>query len=331
MTTSAITFIDAAQVGASLAGRERELIDLAAHSYTTHANGDSRIPHADFLRFPGKERERIIAKIGYLGGARPVCGIKWVASFPDNVANGLPRASALMILNCLETGRPTHVLEGSIISAQRTAASAALAARLLHRKPMARLGVIGCGPINREVVRFILADSRPISSIVVFDIDPERARATVRHIGESFRGPVAYARRAEDVLAACDLVSFATSAVHPSVNDLSMCDPESTLLHVSLRDLSADAVLQADNVVDDIDQVLQENTSVHLAEQRLGRRDFIRATLADVIAGKPARMAGKPSLFSPFGLAVLDLAFAEQVTRHCAAQDSLIGVERMRA
>jgi ornithine cyclodeaminase/alanine dehydrogenase-like protein (mu-crystallin family) len=110
-----------------------------------------------------------------------------------------------------------------------------------------------------------------------------------------------------------------------------MCDPESTLLHVSLRDLSADAVLQADNVVDDIDQVLQENTSVHLAEQRLGRRDFIRATLADVIAGKPARMAGKPSLFSPFGLAVLDLAFAEQVTRHCAAQDSLIGVERMRA
>ena len=319
-----LLLLRAADVQAQLAGRERELIDLVAQAYVTHSQGHSRLPQSEYLRFPGMERERIIPKAGYLGGPHPAAGIKWIASFPDNVSKGLPRASALMLLNSLETGRPTTVMEGSLISGQRTAAGVALAARLLHHAPEVRcLGVVGCGPINSESLRFILADARPVRAIGLFDLDTARMQAFADALKTSgFPGDIVMHDRVNALLAACELVCFGTSAVHPSVDSLAHCPPGATLLHTSLRDLSVEAILQADNLVDDIDHVLQAQTALHRTEQAVGHRRFIRGTLADVIQGHaPGRAdAHQPLVYSPFGLAALDLALAEFVERHCRAQ-----------
>jgi 2,3-diaminopropionate biosynthesis protein SbnB len=319
-----LMILGAHEVAAQLEGRERELIDLAAQAYVTHGRGDSRLPQSEYLRFPGLERERIIPKAGYLGGPHPAAGIKWISSFPDNVARGLPRASALIVLNCLETGRPSTVMEGSLISGQRTAAGAALAARLLHVCPQASgygaIGVVGCGPISSETLRFILADTRPVAAIHLFDLDAARMQALAQGLKErGFKGEVVMARSVDALLAPCELMVFGTSAVQPSVSTLALCPPHATVLHVSLRDLSVEAVLQADNLADDIDHVLQANTSVHRAEQQLGRRDFLRATLAQVIEGQAApRVGHRPVVYHPFGLAALDLAFAQHVAQACA-------------
>lgn len=320
MHDDTLTLLTVADVAAQLAGQERALIDLAAEAYCTHARGESRLPTSEYLRFPGMERERIIPKAGYLGGAHPACGIKWIASFPDNVARGMPRASALIILNSLETGRPTTVMEGSLISGQRTAAGAALAARHLHaRARVDCLGLIGCGPINMETLRFILADSRPVAAIRIFDLDAARVATSIAAVkAAGFPGPVTAAATAAEIMADCDLISIATSAVKPSLDSLDACQPDATILHISLRDFTPEVILAADNVVDDADHILQANTALHVAQQQTGRRDFIRATLADVVEGRaPARAPGKISLFSPFGLAALDLAFAEFVQRRC--------------
>jgi ornithine cyclodeaminase/alanine dehydrogenase-like protein (mu-crystallin family) len=116
------------------------------------------------------------------------------------------------------------------------------------------------------------------------------------------------------------VLSLATTAVVPTIEDLSICPPAATVLHISLRDIVADAIVRADNIVDDVDHAIRAQTSLHLAEQKLGHRNFVRGTLAEVLLGEqPARAeAARTVVFSPFGLGVLDLAVASLVMAEAA-------------
>jgi ornithine cyclodeaminase len=135
---------------------------------------------------------------------------------------------------------------------------------------------------------------------------------------------VEIAKDVNSVLRRSSLISIATTALKPHIGDLRECPEGAAILHISLRDLSPDVVLSCDNLVDDIDHVCRAQTSVHLAEQQVGNRQFIRCTLADVLSGRaPARNGSKAvSVFSPFGLGVLDLAVAKLV-RDLARQQGL--------
>lgn len=106
-----------------------------------------------------------------------IAGLKWVSSFPNNLNLGSARASAIVILNSPLTGRPETIIEGSVINAKRTAASAALAAHSLREgKDINIVGVIGCGLINFEITQFLRIVCPEIDQLVVFDLDAERAR-----------------------------------------------------------------------------------------------------------------------------------------------------------
>ncbi|MDQ3918844.1 MAG: 2,3-diaminopropionate biosynthesis protein SbnB, partial [Acidobacteriota bacterium] len=286
-------------------------------AYETHARGESSLPHSSFLLFPGQPRDRIIALPAYLGGSEPSAGIKWVSSFPGNLELGLDRASAVLILNSTRTGRPESFIEGSVISAKRTAASAALAAQHLQggrRSESASL--IGCGLINFEIARFLLAACPEIRRLTLFDLSAARARHFAERCRELDREvEVELAPEVKAALGASPLVALATTAATPHIHDLSPCADGATLLHISLRDLAPEVILASDNVVDDVDHVSRAQTSIHLAEQQVGNRDFVRCTLADVTSGAaPARREeGGITVFSPFGLGVLDLAVGKLV------------------
>lgn len=324
-----IAILRGSEVRAALAGRELEVMQAVRMAYEIHGAGDSSLPHSTFLRFPGQPQDRIIALPAYLGGKCRTAGIKWVSSFPENLSLGLDRASAVLILNSTQTGRPEAVLEGSVISAKRTAASAALAAQcLLNGKKAGRVGVIGCGLINFEITRFLLTVFPDIETFVLFDKDEARAKQFEKKCQRNFnKARVETATDVKDALRNSSLISIATTALAPYLDELRECPPGSVVLHISLRDLTPDVILSCDNVVDDIDHVCRAQTSVHLAEQRVGHRNFIRCTLADILSGRaPARNGCDPvSVFSPFGLGVLDLAVGKLV-RDLALQQ---GLEKM--
>lgn len=308
-----------------LAGQESAVLDAVRQAYLCHARGDTALPHSVFLRFPDDDRNRIIGLPAYLRQIEAVAGMKWIASFPGNVGRGLQRASAVIILNSTRTGQPVAVVEGSTISARRTAASAALAAAVLPaEQPPVGVSLLGCGLINGEVLRFLRVVHPDLRKVTLFDLDAERATAFARRWVAGL--DVTLADTAEQALAAHPLISMATTAGAPHL-DLSACRPGSLVLHLSLRDVTVDSILAADNVVDDPDHVCRAGTSLHLAEQAVGNRDFIGATLGERLrpgASRP-RDAHRTTVFSPFGLGVLDLAVADLVLR--TAQRRGLGVQ----
>jgi N-[(2S)-2-amino-2-carboxyethyl]-L-glutamate dehydrogenase len=301
-----------------LENREEEIMRAVRLAYEAHGKGLDDLPHSVFLRFPNEPKNRIIALPAYLGDEFHRAGLKWIASFPGNKSRGLDRASAVIILNSAETGRPQAILEGSIISAKRTAASAALAARHLHgdNHPTA-VSLIGCGLINFEIVRFLLKVFPEIKRLTLFDTNQAHARRFGQKCSESF-GEVRFevAADMEAAFSGASLVSLATTASAPHIDELPPHADKRTILHVSLRDLAPKVILSGDNVVDDVDHVCRAGTSLHLTEQLVGNRDFIRCTIADILLNRAtAQVAGDngTTIFSPFGLGVLDLAVSALV------------------
>ena len=103
-------------------------------AFALHARRETVQPLKPYLRWrpDGHIADRIIAMPAYVGGDRPVAGLKWIGSKHDNPARaGLERASALIVLNDPDTHYPVAVMEGALISAARTAAVTAVAARHL--------------------------------------------------------------------------------------------------------------------------------------------------------------------------------------------------------
>jgi 2,3-diaminopropionate biosynthesis protein SbnB len=302
------------EVAAALAGREAAVVDLVREAYRRHDAGETSVPHSCFLRFPHAPRDRVIALPAYLGGEAPVAGIKWIASFPGNLDLGRPRASAVLLLNSLVTGEPEALIEASMISAWRTAASAAAAATLLTggRTVPRALALVGCGLINLTVLRFLAATLPEIAEIRLYDTDPARAAAFAeRCAGVAGDRTISVAADLAAALDGMELVSVATTAATPHM-ELDRCAAGAVVLHISLRDLTPQTILASRNVVDDPDHVCREQTSLHLAEQLTGHRAFIHASIGALLRGTallPIQPAGRV-VFSPFGLGVLDLALA---------------------
>lgn len=330
MSEDGLLLLTGSDVLTCLKGREREILDAVARAYVLHDEGASSLPHSSFLRFPNQERDRIISLPAFLGGELGVAGVKWIASFPGNLEQGLDRASAVMVLNSSRTGRPTGVFEASVISAKRTAASAALAAeRILAGRAPERVAAIGCGLIQFEILRFLKAALAGLGTVRVFDLDPARADQLAGQVRTRLGLEVETAASIYDVLADADLVSFATTAGTPHLDSLLGARPDATVLHISLRDLAPAVILAGDNLVDDIDHAVRAQTSLHLTEGRVGHRDFIRATLGAVLRGlAPARLDdGRPTIFSPFGLGILDLAVADLTARLAREQGAGLEIQ----
>jgi 2,3-diaminopropionate biosynthesis protein SbnB len=321
MSINGLTVIGAADVESVLKDRETLVLEAVQKAYETHARGASSLPHSSFLRFPDSDKDRIICLPAYLGGDYQLAGVKWIASMPDNVARGMERASAVVILNDRLTGQPTAVMEGSIISKQRTAASAALASKVLAPGVPDAIGFVGCGPINVAVAQFLAKVWPQVTRFIAFDLDPARAEtfgATI--LAQRPETEFSVAANLDELLGQCPMVAFGTTTIAPYLDNLDVCRPGATLLNISLRDLSAEAILSNHNIVDDLDHVNRAATSIHLASQQVGHTDFVHSSLGDILLGKASvpERDDRKVIFSPFGLGVLDLAVADIVQKKVA-------------
>ena len=287
--------------------------------FRVHSEGNFTAPPSSFLKRPECPHvaDRIIGLSAHLGGSFDVEGMKWIASAHQNPSRGLPRANAVIILNDAETRQPIAIMEGTLISAMRTAVVQGLAARYLARDDASIVGLVGAGRIG-ALILYVFSKWFPnLDTYRIFDLDREKGLAFARHMGR-LDVDVEVVSSFRDALAPADITVVATTAEEAYV------PPEcfkkgSVFMNVSLMDPTFEMVQLADKIVVDdwIQCVHSDRVLARMNKQGLLSRQDLHAEFGEIVRGdKPGRETSEERIFwNPFGLAIEDLAVAMAVYR----------------
>jgi len=180
-----------------------EVIGTVQEAFMQKAEGSTEAPPK-----PGIHPRRdsfIHAMPAYLDRMKSA-GIKWVSGFPDNPKRGLPYISGLLILNDPETGVPICVMDCTWITAKRTGAATAIAAKHLARDDSQVLGILGCGVQGRSNLEALMTVFKNLEEVRAYDISKENLTRYVNEMTARYKLkviPVDSPRRAVEQ---CDIV-----------------------------------------------------------------------------------------------------------------------------
>ncbi len=260
-------------------------------------------------------------------------GFKLVNGHPANPARGFQTVTAVGMLASVHNGYPTFLAEMTILTALRTAATSALAARYLAPRGGTVHALIGCGA-QAEFQALGLRTELGLNELRVFDVDPRAVDKLVHNAkelgfevtvcdgpGEAARGAAVVTTCTADkrnaVVLRDDDVAVGVDGQH--VNALGGDCPGKT-------ELEPATLLRADAVV--VEQ--EEQTRVEGELQNLPP-DFSVTELWQVVTGaRPGRRGdGELTVFDSVGFGVEDFAtlrfVAEDLRAHGPAPDPLLG------
>jgi ornithine cyclodeaminase/alanine dehydrogenase-like protein (mu-crystallin family) len=132
-------------------------------------------------------------------------GIKWVSGYPDNYKRGLPYITGLLILNDVETGIPYAIMDCSWITAYRTGAATALAAKFLARPESKTAGILACGVQGRTNL-IALKVLFPIEVVYAYDILPSVQDRYVKEMSAMLGINVIGVEHPREAVEPCDMV-----------------------------------------------------------------------------------------------------------------------------
>lgn len=158
----------------------REIIDALIGMFEEKGVGNAEMPPKPGIHPRGDAF--IHAMPGYLPGSR-AAGMKWVSGYPQNRERGLPYISGLIILNDPDTGIPISVMDATWVTAMRTGAATAVAAKHLARPDSRTVGIVACGVQGRTNLE-ALACLFDITHVRAFDSNPEAAERFAAEVPE---------------------------------------------------------------------------------------------------------------------------------------------------
>jgi ornithine cyclodeaminase/alanine dehydrogenase len=133
-------------------------------------------------------------------------GVKWVSGFPNNYRNGLPYITGLIILNNPETGVPLCVMDCTWITAKRTGAATAVAAKYLARKDSRVLGILGCGVQGRSNLEALTIVLNELEEVKAYDINEENKQKYAKEMTHKYSLSVTPVGSPKDAVKDSDVV-----------------------------------------------------------------------------------------------------------------------------
>lgn len=260
-------------------------------------------------------------KAGILAADRAYFAAKLNANFPQNgPRHGLPTIQGAVLLFDAANGALLAIMDSMSITALRTAAATAVAAKYLAREACGTALIVGCGGQATAQLRALLRVRSP-RRLLAFDQDPERARALAVALRD---GRVAAVEVVEDLASAAsasDIIVTCTTSKRPFITR-DMVRPGTFIAAVGAdsedkQEIEPTLMAMAKVVTDLTEQAGRIGDLHHAIAAGAMTREAVHAELAEVVAGrKPGREnADEITLFDSTGTGLQDVAAAIAVYR----------------
>jgi alanine dehydrogenase len=308
-----------------------ELIAALEQAHVQYSTGKAVMPVRLVVPLP-QIQGRITSMPGFLSDDRAL-GMKVITYFQENPKRNLPAILGSILLFSSGTGKLMAVMDGSYITAIRTACASAVATKALANADTPVLGILGAGVQARSHIQ-ALTRVRKIESINICSPSGRSGVAIQKEFEPKTGVKIEVVRSPEEALRDADLVVTASTAKTPivkaeflkagaHVNAVGSHRPDS-------RELDGATVARAKVVVDSREAIMAECGDILLAiEERSISRDHIHAEIGEVLAGSKAgrSSAGEITLYKSVGIAIQDVAAANLVYRKALEQGVGTAVE----
>lgn len=294
-----------------------ECIEVMEKVLTGLARGECQLPLRQIMWLPDKRGALGLMPSNWISAG--VIGLKAVTFFPGNEGTELDSHQGAVMLYDAERGRLLSVIDGTSITAIRTAAVSGVATKLLARQDSSHLAIIGSG-VQAGVHLQAMLQCRSINRVTVASKTFDRAQRFAESATKRYSIPVEPVRSCKEAVVNADIICTTTSSHEPVLKG-EWIAPGTHINAVgssinSARELDGDAVLRSRLFVDRLESAINEAGDFLLAKKDgLIDDDHIIGEIGDVLTGelKGRNSASDITLFKSVGLAVEDLAAALHV------------------
>jgi ornithine cyclodeaminase/alanine dehydrogenase-like protein (mu-crystallin family) len=293
-----------------------DCIRAVERAFRLHAEGRTLGPGV--LGVPAADGGFHIKAAG-LVGERSYFAAKTNANFPENPRRfGLPTIQGTIVLADASTGAPLAIIESGSVTALRTGAATAVAAKFLARRDARTATIVGCG-VQGELQLAAIAAVLPLERAWVLDTDYERAASMAARATASLGLRVEAAKDLRAALRESDVCVTCTPARRAFVTTGDV-RPGTFIAAVGAdnrgkQELEPALVVSATLVVDVLEQCAEIGELQHVLAAGLMTRAQVHAELADVVVGRrPGRTRDDEiTVFDSSGTALQDVAAAVAV------------------
>ncbi len=289
------------------------VIDVIESALTEYKAGKIMLPDKISQVFNIEDQTRINCMPSTLLSDK-VCGVKWVSVFPDNpVKHNCPNVSGLIVLSETVKGYPFAVMDGTFVTAVRTACMGALGAKYLARKDCEVYGSIGSG---EQAKMHFMAIKHIMPSIKVCKIAAKDGEEVFADCMKRIYPDVEFVVCGADyrkAAADADIIVTAVSCQEPLLKADSI-KKGAYYCHVGGWEDEYEVALMADKIVCDQWESVKHRTQTISRLYKMGRLtdDDIYSDIVDIIDGtKPGRENdGEFIYFDSVGLSFIDISVA---------------------
>lgn len=291
-----------------------QCIEAVERAFRLHGTGEAAPPSVASVHAPlgGFHIKSGILKVG----GRQYFASKTNGNFPGNEArHGLPTIQGTIVVCDAERGTPLAILDSTEVTALRTAAASAVAARHLARSTPARVAIIGCGLQGAMHVDAI-ALVRQVEHLVLYDAQPDAATRLARRVLDTRPWPVTIVGSAAAAADQADIVITCTT----STEYLLAADDVKVGAFVAgvgvdserKKELAPSLLARSLLVVDVTGQAAAFGDLHHAIEAGVLSPDAVHAELGQIVAGgRPGRRSDDDIIvFDSTGMALQDVASA---------------------